>query len=134
MIHLDTNLLIDLVTIGSPHIAVVRQWLAEGEELAASAIVWSEFLNGPHTKQQKDAIHAVLQGGVLDFTAKDAEQASRLFHYTGRRRGSHADCMIAAAAMGSGVRVATRNIGDFERFIPHGLKLLPVATLPSPTP
>ena len=99
MIHLDTNLLIDLVTIGSPHIAVVRKWLVDGEELAVCAIAWSEFLNGPHTKQQKDAVHAIVEGRVLDFTAKEAEQASRLFHYTGRKRGSHSDCMIAACAI-----------------------------------
>ncbi len=129
MIHLDTNLLIDLVTIGSPHIAVVRRWLADGEELAVSAIAWSEFLNGPHTRQQKDAVEAVVGGRILDFTAKEAEQASRLFHFTGRKRGSHADCMIAACAMTHDVRVATRNIGDFEKFVPYGLKLLPVSSL-----
>lgn len=129
MIHLDTNLLIDLVTVGSPHVAVVRQWLREGEELAVSAIAWSEFLNGPHTRQQKDSVHAVIEGRVLDFTAREAEQASRLFHYTGRRRGSHADCMIAACAMTRGVRVATRNVADFEKFTPHGLMLLAVETV-----
>lgn len=128
MIHLDTNLLIDLVTIGSPHVAVIRQWLEEGEELAASTIAWSEFLNGPHTKAQKDAVHAIMEGRILDFTAKDAEQASRLFHYTGRKRGSHADCMIAACAVTRNGRVATRNVADFERFVPYGLLLLPVAT------
>lgn len=128
MIQLDTNLLIDLVTIGSPHVAVIRQWLEEGEELAASTIAWSEFLNGPHTKAQKDAVHAIMEGRILDFTAKDAEQASRLFHYTGRKRGSHADCMIAACAVTRNVRVATRNVAAFERFVPHGLLLLPVAT------
>lgn len=130
MIHLDTHLLIELVTIGSPHIAVIRQWLEAGEELAVSAIAWSEFLNGPHTKGQKDAVHAILECRVLDFTAKDAEQASRLFHYTGRRRGSHADCMIAACAMTRNVPVATHNVADFERFVPHGLLLLPVAAAP----
>lgn len=132
MIHLDTNLLIDLVTIGSPHIAVIRQWLEEGEELAVSAIAWSEFLNGPHTKAQKDAVHAILEGRILDFTARDAEQASRLFHYTGRKRGSHADCMIAACAITHQTRVATRNIADFEKFVPHGLLLLPVETVAKP--
>ncbi len=65
MIHLDTNLLIDLVTIGSPHIAVIRQWLENGEELAVSAIAWSEFLNGPHTKQQKDAVTGDAVGVLL---------------------------------------------------------------------
>ena len=132
MIHLDTNLLIDLVTIGSPHIAVIRQWLEVGEELAVSAIAWSEFLNGPHTKAQKDAVHAILEGRILDFTARDAEQASRLFHYTGRKRGSHADCMIAACAITHQTRVATRNIADFEKFVPHGLMLLPVETVAKP--
>ena len=128
MIHLDTNLLIDLVTAGSPHIALIRRWLQKGEQLAASAIAWSEFLNGPHTKEQKDAVLAVLEQRVIDFTREQAETASRLFHYTGRRRGSHADCMIAAAAISQGVSVATRNISDFERFTKHGLKLVAVKT------
>ncbi len=128
MLHLDTNLLIDLVTAGSPHIAVVRRWLREGQQLSTSAIAWSEFCNGPLSKQQKDAVAAVLEDRIHDFTWQQAEQASRLFHYTGRKRGSHADCMIAAAGMALGATVATRNITDFERFVPHGLKLLPVPT------
>jgi predicted nucleic acid-binding protein len=131
MIHLDTNLLIDLVTVGSPHITIIKKWLLSGEELAVCSIAWSEFLNGPHTKQQKDAVHAVIGGRVIDFTEKDAEQASRLFHYTGRKRGSHSDCMIAACAMNRSVRIATRNVADFQKFVPHGLQLLAVETLPS---
>jgi len=127
-LHLDTNLLIDLVTAGSPHIAVVRRWLAEGEKLGVSAIAWSEFCNGPLSKEQKDAIFAVVEQRVSDFTWRQAEEASRLFHRTGRRRGSHADCMIAASAMAHQVPVATRNIRDFERFVPFGLKLRAVPT------
>ena len=72
------------------------------------------------------AIGPVLEQRVVDFTRQQAETASRLFHYTGRRRGSHADCMIAAAALAQGVAVATRNIKDFERFKQHGLMLLQV--------
>ena len=130
MIHLDTNLLIDLVTVGSPHIAVIRQWLEAGEKFAVSAIAWSEFLNGPHTKAQKDALQAIVEGRILDFTAKEAEQASRLFHYTGRKRGSHAYCMIAACAILNGQRLASRNLADFQRFVPYGLKFEPVLTVP----
>ena len=129
MIQLDTNLLIDLATKDSPNVGVIIEWLRKGEQLACSSVAWSEFCNGPHSKQQKDAIFAVLEKRVLDFTMQQAEQASRLFHYTGRCRGSHADCMIAAAAMVLGHRVATRNIADFQRFVPHGLQLLPVKTL-----
>ncbi|MCX6983025.1 MAG: type II toxin-antitoxin system VapC family toxin [Verrucomicrobia bacterium] len=127
-LHLDTNLLIDLVTAGSPHIAVVRRWLADGEKLGVSAIAWSEFCNGPLSKEQKDAIFAVVEQRVSDFTRRQAEEASRLFHRTGRGRGSHADCMIAASAMAHQVPVATRNIRDFERFVPFGLKLRAVPT------
>ena len=128
-LHLDTNLLIDLVTAGSPHLALVRQWLAEGEKLGASAVAWSEFCNGYLSAEQKDAVFAVLERRVSDFTWRQAEEASKLFHRTGRRRGSHTDCMIAAAAMAAGIAVATRNVKDFERFVPFGLKLRPVETI-----
>ena len=128
-LFLDTNLLIDLVTAGSPHIAVVRRWLREGEKLATCAIAWSEFCNGPHSKEQKDSVFHVLEGRVTDFTVKEAENASRLFHRTGRKRGSNAHCMIAAAAITAGIPVATRNTKDFEQFIPLGLKLRAVPTV-----
>ena len=132
ILHLDTNLLIDIVTVGSPHIAMIRQWMSDGEELATSAIAWSEFCNGPHSAEQKNAVFAVLNRRVADFNWQQAEQASRLFHRTGRRRGSHADCMIAASAMFSNAPVATRNIKDFERFVPFGLQLRAVNTLAPP--
>lgn len=128
MIHLDTNLLIDLVTVGSPHVAVVRRWLEEGETLAVSAIAWAEFCNGPHSKAQKEAVFNILNRQVIDFSCEMAEQASRLFHYAGRKRGSHADCLIAAAAMVKEVRVATRDIDDFKRFEPYGLQMISVPT------
>lgn len=128
MIHLDTNLLIDLVTANAPDLMQIRKWIGEGEEFAASAVTWSEFCNGPHSREQKDAVHHILRNNVLPFDELQAEHASRLFHYTGRRRGSHADCMIAAAAICNGAPVATRNITDFERFIPHGLKLNAIPT------
>ena len=127
-LHLDTNLLIDLVTANSPHVAFVREWLADGEELGVSAIAWSEFCNGYLTAEQKNAVFAVIERRVADFTWRQAEQASLLFHRTGRRRGSHADCMIAAAARAAGVPVATRNVKDFERFVPFGLRLRAVET------
>ena len=69
---LDTNLLIDLVTVGSPHIATIRDWLVDGEKLGASAIAWSEFCNGPHSREQKDAVFALLEKRVADFTPKQA--------------------------------------------------------------
>lgn len=128
MIHLDTNILIDIVTTGSPQIELVRNWIKEGRKLATSAVAWSEFCNGPHSAQQKNAVYAILRKKVHAFDAKQAEQASKLFHLTGRTRGSHADCMIAAAAMSNGVPIATRNVKDFQKFVPYGLKLETVPT------
>jgi len=129
VIHLDTNLLIDLVTAHSEQVAEVRRWILDGELLVASAVAWSEFCNGPHTREQKNAVRAILRGGIKSFDVEQAEQASRLFHYTGRRQGSHADCMIAAAALCSRQPVATRNIRDFEKFVPYGLRLEAIPSL-----
>jgi predicted nucleic acid-binding protein len=129
VIHLDTNILIDIVTARSEQVAMLREWLTEGKVLTASAVAWSEFLNGPHSHGQKDAVRAILAGGIRPFDEDQAEIASRLFHITGRRRGSHADCMIAAAALAKREVVATRNISDFQRFVPHGLMLEAVPTV-----
>jgi len=129
VIHLDTNILIDIVTAHSPQVSLVREWLTDGQVLTASAVAWSEFLNGPHSHTQKDAVRKVLGGGIRPFDEDQAEIASRLFHITGRRRGSHADCMIAAAAIVKREAVATRNIKDFQRFVPHGLILEAIPTV-----
>ena len=123
MIHLDTNFLVDLVIVGSPGGARIRSWLEAGESVTASAVAWSEFCNGPLSKAQKDAAFAVLESRVADFTWREAEEAARLFNLSGRRRGSHADCMIAAAAIVAGVPLATFNGADFQRLVPFGLVL-----------
>jgi len=123
MIHLDTNFLVDLVTIGSSGSSKIRSWLTGGVPVGTSAVAWSEFCNGPLTKAQKDAAFSVLAGNIADFTWREAELAARLFNLSGRRRGSHADCMIAAAAIIAGRPLATFNRTDFERLIPFGLVL-----------
>ena len=123
IIHLDTNFLVDLVTVGSPGGLRMLAWLREGKSLTTSAIAWSEFCNGPLAKEQKEAAFNVLGRSIVDFTWREAEEAARLFNLTGRRRGSHADCMIAAAAIVSGAPLATCNTVDFQRLVPFGLML-----------
>ena len=84
---------------------------------------------GPSPITELNGVPCVLEQRVTDFSWQMGEQASRLFHYTGRKRGSHADCMIAAAAILAGNGLATRNTKDFEKFVPLGLLLMPVATV-----
>ena len=123
MIHLDTNYLVDLVTVGSTGGVKVHAWLKAGKRVTTSAVAWSEFCNGPLSKPQKDAAFAVLDRKISDFTWREAEEAARLFNLSGRRRGSHADCMIAAAAILAGLPLATFNTLDFQRLVPFGLVL-----------
>ena len=120
MIHLDTNY---MVTVGSAGGAKIQAWLHAGKSVTTSAVAWSEFCNGPLAKAQKDAAFTVLGRKVLDFTWRDAEEAARLFNLSGRRRGSHADCMIAATAILAGAPLATFNTDDFQLLIPFGLVL-----------
>ena len=125
MIHLDTNLLVDLVTVGSPGGRLIAHWLNRGMRIGASAVAWSEFCSGPLTRSQKDSAFAVLNREVHDFTWRTAEQAARLFNLSGRKRGSHADCMIAATAMQRGASLATFNTLDFIRLAAFGVVLEP---------
>lgn len=123
MIHLDTHFLVDVVTVGSPGGRKVFDWLKAGKSVSTSAVAWSEFCNGPLSKAQKDAAFSVLDRKIADFTWREAEEAARLFNLSGRRRGSHADCMIAAAALVAGVPLATFNTAYFQRLVPFGLVL-----------
>ncbi|MES2922421.1 MAG: PIN domain-containing protein [Verrucomicrobiota bacterium] len=123
MIHLDTNFLVDLVTAGSPGGLKILGWLKSGNSVTTSAVAWSEFCNGPLSKLQKDAAFTVLDRKIAEFTWREAEEAARLFNMSGRRRGSHANCMIAAAAIVSGHPLATFNTADFQRLVPFGLVL-----------
>ena len=136
MIHLDTNYLIGLPVKGSAVALEVDGWLAAGESLAASAIAWTEFLNGPVTPLEVSRTEAVLQSRILPFGQAEAALAAELFNQTGRRRGSRFDCLIAATAIRAQAEVATVNQSDFKVFVPHGLKLAvaPAPPLPPPAP
>ena len=98
MIHLDTNYLIGLPVKGSAVGLDVDGWLAAGESFAASAIAWTEFLNGPVTPLEVSRAEAVLQSRIIPFGQGEATLAAELFNMTGRQRGSRFDCLIAATA------------------------------------
>ena len=132
MIHLDTNYLIGLLVKDSSQAADVDGWLAAGQPLAASAIAWTEFLNGPVTPLEVSRAEAVLGGRIIPFGQAEAVLAADLFNKSGRRRGSRFDCLVAATALLAQAEVATVNQSDFKPFQPHGLKLASTPPLPPP--
>jgi predicted nucleic acid-binding protein len=132
MIHLDTNYLIGLLVKGSPQALHVDGWLAAGQSLAAGAVAWTEFLNGPVSLLEVSRTEAVLQCRIVPFGRPEAVLAAELFNKTGRRRGSRFDCLIAATAMLAQAEIATVNQSDFNPFTALGLKL--AAPPPPPAP
>ena len=131
MIHLDTNILIGALVPGSPADRALQRWLRDGETLAMSAIAWSEFLCGPIDLASRDTLRTVAQrliGDAVPFDSATANLAADLYNDTGRRRGSHGDCMIAATAIVHGAPLATANVADFERLREAGLTLLSVTS------
>ena len=124
MIHLDTNYLIGLAVRGSSPAQNVDNWLADGEPLAASALAWTEFLNGPVSADEIALVESVIERNLVAFEKSTAVLAAQLFNQGGRRRGSRFDCLIAATAILAGAQLATENTKDFTPFVPFGLKLI----------
>jgi predicted nucleic acid-binding protein len=124
MIHLDTNYLIRSLVPKTEQAAKLDSWILAGETISTSAMAWTEFLCGPLSPTQTSAALAVL-AAVESVTASDAVLAADLFNKSGRRRGSLADCIIAAVALRSGASLATDNRTDFAHFANLGLILIP---------
>ncbi len=122
MIHLDTSFLIRALAEGTPQDGSLRAWLAAGEALGMSAVAWAEFLCGPVEAENLQLVDRLVPDRVA-FGEAEATLAARLFNESGRRRGSLADCMIAASAIRAGAALATENPKDFRRFEPAGLSL-----------
>lgn len=120
-IHLDTSFLIRALLPGTPEATRLESWLVGRSSLSISAMAWAEFLSGPLDEGTFEVARRLL-GEASPVTGPDAEQAARLFNRTGRRRGSLADCLIAAVAMGASARLAATDAG-FARFSGDGLEL-----------
>jgi len=122
MIHLDTGFLIRGLVPGTAQDRQIRRWLVSGESLGMSAIAWTELLCGPLNDEQRDLATRLISSR-LPFGEREGAVAAHLFNGTGRRRGSLADCMIAATALGEEAVLATDNTADFRRFETFGLRL-----------
>lgn len=122
-VHLDTNYLIFGSDPAHPAHQQLRAWVAAGELVSVSAMVWSEFRCGPVTQALLAGWEALLEGRIVAVDRSVAERAADLFNLTGRRSRSLPDCLIAATAMSDNARLATLNREDFERMTQYGLLL-----------
>jgi len=122
-IHLDTCFLIRALVPGTEADSSLRQWLRKEQPLRMDSIAWTEFLCGP-LKPEELALSRRIVTERVDFTERDARGAAELFNATGRRRGTLADCMIAACARERNAALATRNPQDFQPFEQLGLRLI----------
>ena len=122
VIHLDTSFLIRAMTPRSPEDRRLRGWLLAGEAIGISAVSWAEFLCGPVEAADVDLATRIV-GEPVALLGADGRLAATLFNLAGRRRGSLADCMIAAVAIRAGAALATRNPADFRRFESGGLEI-----------
>lgn len=122
MIHLDTSFLIRMLERGSVE-ARFLEALDPDEPVLVSAIAWAEFLCGPIEAAERELVQQIVDGH-RDLTVEHAGIAAHLFNESGRRRRSLSDCLIAAAAIHDGARLATANPTDFRRFTGAGLELV----------
>lgn len=123
MIHLDANYLILANQAGTREATDLQRWLGQDEVLATSAIAWMEFVTGPVPPGAVESIRHAIGDRITAFAQEESELAAALFNIAGRHRSLRYDCMIAAAAINAGARLATVNRADFQLFVPHGLKL-----------
>ena len=121
MIHLDTSFLIGMLDAESAE-ARFMESVDSGERIVVSAVAWAEFLCGPVEPAELDLALRIVDG-FRDLDVEQAGIAANLFNQSGRRRGSLPDCLIAAAAIQDGARLATANQADFRRFESAGLQL-----------
>ena len=123
MIHFDTNFLIFTLIPGSAEDRRVLALRAAGESFNISAMAWAEFRCGPVTAEDV-ATAARMLPQTEPVTAEDAERGAELVNAGGRRRGSLADCLIAACCVRVGAELATNNLDDFRLFEPFGLRII----------
>lgn len=122
-IHLDTSFLIRALVAGSDEGVALRGWLSRGRMPAMSTLAWGEFLCGPGEARVVELAWRVVRRHV-PVGVDEATEAARLFNGTGRRRGSFADCVIAATALVGGAVLATSDRADFDRFADAGLEVV----------
>jgi predicted nucleic acid-binding protein len=86
-------------------------------------LAWAEYSCGPLSSEERELSWQLIEGSPVPLDRFIAELGAQFFNSTGRRRGSLADCLIAATAVNEDAVFLTLNRHDFLPFEPLGLKL-----------
>lgn len=115
LIHLDTSLLIDAFTGPRRSMAALRRATFAREVISFPAVVLYEWLRGPRTDEERQAVDDFFAGDVLAvFGRREAERAAILYRQVKGARQRQADLAIAACAIERGAHLWTLNREDFR--------------------
>lgn len=115
LIHLDSSLLVDAFTGPRRSLAALRAATSEGEVITFSTIVLYEWLRGPRTDGERQAVETFFALDRLPgFARREAERAASLYRRVKGARRRQADLAIAACAIEHGATFWTLNRPDFD--------------------
>ncbi len=115
LIHLDTSLLVGAFTGARRSLPALRRATVEGDVLTFAAIVLYEWLRGPRSDDERQAVDEFFATDVLAvFGRREAERAAALYQQVKRPRQRQADLAIAACAIEQGASLWTLNRVDFS--------------------
>ena len=115
LIHLDTSVLVDAFTGARRSLARVRAATAKGHVISFSTFVLYEWLRGPRTDGEKQAVDAFFELDLAPvFGRREAERAAGLYGRVKGARQRQADLAIAACAIELGASLWTLNRSDFD--------------------
>jgi predicted nucleic acid-binding protein len=114
LIHLDTSVLVDAFTGARRSLPRVRA-TARGDVLTFSTVVLYEWLRGPRTDEETQAVDTVFETDLLaTFGRREAVRAARLYGRVKGARQRQADLAIAACAIEQEAQLWTLNLADFS--------------------
>jgi predicted nucleic acid-binding protein len=114
VIHLDTSVLIDALTVPGRSEESLMHTIDQGLEMRISAVVLYEWLRGPRSAGEVGIQEALFpETSLVPFGKPEARLAGQIYRVVKRPRGREADIAIAATALYHKARLWTLNTGDF---------------------
>ena len=122
MIHLDTSVLVDVLTGPKRSAGRLRALIEHGERIGMSTLVLYEWRRGPRTREELRAQEALFPSGeAVPFETREAELAADAYRKMRRPRGREIDLAIAACVIAHGAALWTLNRADFADITGLGL-------------